>query len=64
MSPESRFALILASIATTFCLGIVGMFSTYMFIKQESLFDDGKGFNIFSRSGGQFKGLNKAFGNR
>ena len=64
MLPESKFALILASIATTFCFALVTMFSTYMYLKKESLYERKSTRSAFSGSGSQFKGLNNFVTNR
>lgn len=60
MLPEGKFAVMLAAIAIAFTFSLVGLFSTYMFMKKGSEFIGD--FNIFTASGTgkQFKGLNKA----
>jgi hypothetical protein len=59
MFPESKFAMILASIATIFVICLITLFSTYVLLKQDN---KSAGFNIFKAtgSGNQFKGLNNA----
>lgn len=60
MLPEGKFAVVLASIATVFVFSLIGLFSTYVFVKEESEFAGS--FNIFKAAGtgNQFKGLNNA----